>query len=186
MPPEQVIDTVDLYYLENRQRRLSLRFLTWFVLKENIQTDTHDSIEDALSALKLYKVHLQLEEEGSFDSKLEEVYREGRQYVRLPVRNFRRCDPYHFPFLQNFKPPAVPGAQTSTPTPGSGTASPMPHAQLGISRGGFLPQVAQFGGGHFPLNALGTPPFFPLQPGNGMGPNHHPHRGFMQPNWRNG
>ena len=42
----------------------------------------HDSIEDALSALKLYKVHLQLEAEGSFDSKLEEVYREGRQYVR--------------------------------------------------------------------------------------------------------
>ena len=52
------------------------------MLKENIQTDMHDSIEDALSALKLYKVHLQLEAEGSFDSKLEEVYREGRQYVR--------------------------------------------------------------------------------------------------------
>ena len=83
MPPDQVIDTVDLYYLENRQRRLSLRFLTWFVLKENIQTDTHDSIEDALSALKLYKVHLQLEAEGTFDKKLEELYREGRQYVRF-------------------------------------------------------------------------------------------------------
>ena len=83
VPPDQVIDTVDLYYLENRQRRLSLRFLTWFVLKENIQTDTHDSIEDALSALKLYKVHLQLEAEGTFDKKLEELYREGRQYVRL-------------------------------------------------------------------------------------------------------
>ena len=72
---------------------LSLRFLAWFVLQEHIQTETHDSIEDALSALKLYKVHLQLEEEGSFDSKLEEVYREGRQYVRLPVRNLRRRDP---------------------------------------------------------------------------------------------
>ena len=74
-----------MYYLENRQRRLSLRFLTWFVLNENIQTDTHDSIEDALSALKLYKVHLQLEDEGTFDKKLEELYREGRQYVRLLV-----------------------------------------------------------------------------------------------------
>ena len=83
VPPEQVIDTVDLYYLENRQRRLSLRFLTWFVLKENIQTETHDSIEDALSALKLYKVHLQLEAEGTFDDKLDELCREGRQYVCL-------------------------------------------------------------------------------------------------------
>ena len=85
VPPEQVIDTVDLYYLENRQRRLSLRFLTWFVLKENIQTDTHDSIEDSLSALKLYKVHLQLEAGGTFDNKLDEVYREGRQYVSRPL-----------------------------------------------------------------------------------------------------
>lgn len=83
VPPEQVIDTVDLYYLENRSRRLSLRFLTWFVLGENIQTDTHDSIEDALSALKLYKIHLQLEAEGTFDKKLDELYREGRQYVCL-------------------------------------------------------------------------------------------------------
>ena len=81
VPPEQVIDTVDLYYLENRQRRLPLRFLTWFVLKENIQTETHDSIEDTLSALKLYKVHLQLEAKGTFDDKLDELYREGGQYV---------------------------------------------------------------------------------------------------------
>lgn len=88
VPPEQVIDTVDLYYLENRQRRLSLRFLTWFVLKENIQLDTHDSIEDSLSALKLYKVHLQLEAEDTFDNKLDELYREGRQYVSFPPTRF--------------------------------------------------------------------------------------------------
>ena len=89
-----------MYYLENRQRRLSLRFLTWFVLNENIQTDTHDSIEDALSALKLYKVHLQLEDEGTFDKKLEELYREGRQYVRRLVLSSlsmseRRIAPFH-------------------------------------------------------------------------------------------
>ncbi|TFK86247.1 hypothetical protein K466DRAFT_493169 [Polyporus arcularius HHB13444] len=157
VPPEQVIDTVDLYYLENRQRRLSLRFLTWFVLNETIQMDTHDSIEDALSALKLYKVHLQLEAEGTFDKKLEELYREGRQY--------------------NFKPPAPPGQQQSTtPAPPSGTASPMP--QIAIGRGAFL-QQPQFGGpgNHYPLNAVATPPFFPIP-----GPNHH---GYMQHNWRN-
>ncbi|KAI0329853.1 hypothetical protein GY45DRAFT_1324455 [Cubamyces sp. BRFM 1775] len=155
VPPEQVIDTVDLYYLENRQRRLSLRFLTWFVLKENIQTDTHDSIEDALSALKLYKVHLQLEAEGTFDKKLDELYREGRQY--------------------NFKPPAPPGAaQTSSPAPPSGTASPIP-GQIAMGRGAFLQQP--FAQGQYPLNAIATPPFFPHM----QGPNRH---GFMHQNWR--
>lgn len=103
VPPDQVLDTVDLYFVYSRQRRLSLRFLTWFVLKENIQTDTHDSIEDALSALKLYKEFQSLESEGKFDAKLEELYREGRQY--------------------NFKPPqlqeavSAPVTERSTPTP---------------------------------------------------------------------
>ncbi|KAF7323198.1 PAN2-PAN3 deadenylation complex catalytic subunit PAN2 [Mycena chlorophos] len=88
VPPDQVIDTVDLYFLQARQRRLSLRFLSWFVLGENIQTDTHDSIEDARSALNLYKAYQELESAGEFDKKLEEIYREGRQY--------------------NFKPPPLP------------------------------------------------------------------------------
>ncbi|CAK5279336.1 unnamed protein product [Mycena citricolor] len=84
VPPEQVIDTVDLYFLKARQRRLSLRFLSWFVLHENIQTDTHDSIEDARSALNLYKAYHDFEEQGVFDKKLEEVYKEGRQYNFKP------------------------------------------------------------------------------------------------------
>ena len=88
VPPHQVIDTVDLYYLPNRQRRLSLRFLYWFFFKRNIQTETHDSIEDALTALKLYKVHLQFEAEGNFDQQLEDIYKEGRQYVGpIIIRN---------------------------------------------------------------------------------------------------
>uniref|UniRef100_A0A0W0F3U7 PAN2-PAN3 deadenylation complex catalytic subunit PAN2 n=1 Tax=Moniliophthora roreri TaxID=221103 RepID=A0A0W0F3U7_MONRR len=99
VPPDQVIDTVDLYFLKARQRRLSLRFLSWFVLGENIQTDTHDSIEDARSALKLYKTYQEFEEQGIFDQKLEEVYKEGRQY--------------------NFKPPPLPGPQVVDDTPTS-------------------------------------------------------------------
>lgn len=81
VPPDQVIDTVDLYFVKSRQRRLSLRFLSWFVLHEQIQQDTHDSIEDARSALNLYKAYHQFEEQGVFDAKLEELYKEGRQYV---------------------------------------------------------------------------------------------------------
>lgn len=95
VPPEQVIDTVDLYFLKARQRRLSLRFLAWYILGEHIQTETHDSIEDARTALRLYNGYHEFEEQGKFDQILEEIYREGRQYVsvlsdliQLPVINF--------------------------------------------------------------------------------------------------
>ncbi|KAG6879034.1 poly(A)-specific ribonuclease [Termitomyces sp. T32_za158] len=87
VPPEQVIDTVDLYFLKSRQRRLSLRFLSWSVLHEYIQTDAHDSIEDARSALKLYKAYNDFKEAGTFDEKLDELYTEGRLY------NFRPPQP---------------------------------------------------------------------------------------------
>ncbi|KAH9484202.1 PAN2-PAN3 deadenylation complex catalytic subunit PAN2 [Psilocybe cubensis] len=85
VPPEQVLDTVDLYFIKARSRRLSLRFLSWYILGEHIQTDNHDSIEDARSALQLYKAYEEFEEQGIFDQKLEEIYREGRQYVGVSL-----------------------------------------------------------------------------------------------------
>ncbi|KAF8969950.1 ubiquitin carboxyl-terminal hydrolase-domain-containing protein [Flammula alnicola] len=84
VPPEQVIDTVDLYFLKARQRRLSLRFLSWYILGEHIQTDTHDSIEDARSALRLYNAYHEFEAQGIFDQKLDEIYKEGRQFGFKP------------------------------------------------------------------------------------------------------
>ncbi|KAG9318200.1 ubiquitin carboxyl-terminal hydrolase-domain-containing protein [Chiua virens] len=96
VPPEQVIDTVDLYFLRNRQRRLSLRFLSWFILGENIQTETHDSIEDARSALRLYKAYHEFEERGVFDEKLEELYRAGKQHNwKPPTVNSPTISPAH-------------------------------------------------------------------------------------------
>ncbi|TDL27635.1 hypothetical protein BD410DRAFT_782767 [Rickenella mellea] len=103
VPPHQVIDTVDVYFIKARQRRLSLRFLSWIVLKQNIQQDTHDSIEDARSALMLYKAFQEFESQGIFDEKLDELYREGKQY--------------------NWKPPPAPGSSSpptsNTPQPPS-------------------------------------------------------------------
>ncbi|KAJ3043872.1 poly(A)-specific ribonuclease [Rhizophlyctis rosea] len=86
VPPEQVIDTVDLFFLQNRQRKLSLRFLAWCLLKEDIQKDTHDSIEDARTALRLHQKYVELQKEGRFAEVLEEVYEEGRMSgFRPPV-----------------------------------------------------------------------------------------------------
>ena len=72
---------MDVYHLAARHRKLSLRFLSWAVLKQHIQTDTHDSIEDARSALLLFKMFQEFEEQGVFDEKLEELYRIGKQFV---------------------------------------------------------------------------------------------------------
>ncbi len=45
---------MDLFHAK-RSRKLSLRFLASYLLKANIQTHTHDSIEDACTALRLYE-----------------------------------------------------------------------------------------------------------------------------------
>ncbi|KAJ3080721.1 poly(A)-specific ribonuclease [Quaeritorhiza haematococci] len=88
VPPEQVIDTVDIFFIKNRQRKLSLRFLAWCLLRQDIQTDMHDSVEDAKTALALYKKYLQLKEEGTFEQVLEDVYEEGRALnYKPPVKN---------------------------------------------------------------------------------------------------
>ena len=48
VPTAQVVDTVELFHLPS-QRYLSLRFLSSYLLQADIQQETHDSIEDALT-----------------------------------------------------------------------------------------------------------------------------------------
>ncbi|KAG8904957.1 poly(A)-specific ribonuclease [Tulasnella sp. 403] len=101
VPPEQVIDTVDLYFVKARQRRLSLRFLSWYVLKEPIQAVTHDSIEDARAALLLYEKYQEYEEEGKFDDILEEIYREGKKVNFKPPQAQPEPEPSPPPATNN-------------------------------------------------------------------------------------
>ncbi|EFC44702.1 predicted protein, partial [Naegleria gruberi] len=78
VPKEQIIDTVELYRLPN-QRKISLRFLCKYLLNQDIQQDTHDSIEDARTALRLYKKYLELKQKNTFTSTLQDIYTLGRQ-----------------------------------------------------------------------------------------------------------
>lgn len=73
VPKEQVVDTIDLYYT-GRGRRLSLRYLSGYLLGTAIQGGVHDSVEDALAALNLYKKYQEMSKEGSFESTLSEMY----------------------------------------------------------------------------------------------------------------
>ncbi|GMK57719.1 hypothetical protein CspeluHIS016_0405530 [Cutaneotrichosporon spelunceum] len=79
VPPEQVLDTVNLYTVPGRSRKLSLRFLAWFLLKKEIQSKEHDSIEDARYAYLLYKKYQQFEEDGRFEDVMEDIFAEGHK-----------------------------------------------------------------------------------------------------------
>ncbi|TKA82829.1 hypothetical protein B0A55_01049 [Friedmanniomyces simplex] len=83
VPEGQVVDTQDLFSLGHRsQRKLSLRFLAWLVLNEDIQQSVvagHDSIEDARTAYKLWRKYLEYEDAGVLESVKDDILQKGRQ-----------------------------------------------------------------------------------------------------------
>lgn len=86
VPRAQIIDTINLFFLQSRLRKLSLAFLAWYLLKEDIQLETHDSIEDARTALKLYRKYLEFEDAGILETMLQDIYRAGRDTNYKPPR----------------------------------------------------------------------------------------------------
>jgi PAB-dependent poly(A)-specific ribonuclease subunit 2 len=108
IPKAQVIDTSDLFIIRRHLRKLSLAFLAWHLLRENIQLETHDSIEDARTALKLYRKFLEFQDAGILEQMLLDIYRVGREV--------------------NFKPPRVDGQDVqraeTPPLPAEGNPGP--------------------------------------------------------------
>lgn len=88
VPKAQVVDTVELFHIAALKRKLSLRFLAWLLLKEDIQTDMHDSIEDARTALKLWRKWEEFTEAGVLEETLQWVYNRGREMgFKVPTKN---------------------------------------------------------------------------------------------------
>ena len=83
VPEDQIRDTVFLFHIP-RKRFISLRFLAWYFLGKKIQKDMHDSIEDAVTALRLYKKYLELTADEAKKAEfkktiLKNLYDEGRR-----------------------------------------------------------------------------------------------------------
>lgn len=78
VPPCQIIDTVDIFKLDNR-RFISLRFLVNYLLRRDMQVEIHDSIEDSRAANELYRKALELKQNGKFDETLRKIYETGQK-----------------------------------------------------------------------------------------------------------
>ena len=68
VPPEQIRDTVDLFYIKGR-RRIGLKWLCSYLLgiERGFQEGEHDSIEDSIAALRLYKLYEEVEKAGAHE-----------------------------------------------------------------------------------------------------------------------
>lgn len=135
VPKSQVIDTSDIFFIRERFRKLSLQFLAHFLLKQDIQQETHDSIEDARTALRLYRKYQEYQHAGIFETILQEVYAKGA--------------------ASNFKPPSSNAKALAAAGPGQSLsrASTPPNDMTG---GGPRTPGRTVGS----TGALGSPPSF--------------------------
>ncbi len=58
---------------------MSLRFLAHYVLKQDIQGETHDSVEDARVALQLYDHHKMCKADGTLNRTINRLYEYGNR-----------------------------------------------------------------------------------------------------------
>lgn len=79
VPSEQVIDTVTMFR-QGQRRLLGLRFLSHALLGEDIQSETHDSIEDANAALRLYELYIRMGKGDSGGGRIARVLKELYSY----------------------------------------------------------------------------------------------------------
>jgi PAB-dependent poly(A)-specific ribonuclease subunit 2 len=132
VPRTQVIDTVDLWFIKARARKLNLRFLAWLLLREDIQGgDAHDSVEDARTALHLWRKYEDVQANGRMEEMLEWIYKRGREV------GYRA--PNSFGTMQQ--------QQGGRPSTGRNTPEPQGSDKMGIRTPGTGTPVKRFGVG---------------------------------------
>ncbi|KAK3678608.1 poly(A)-specific ribonuclease [Recurvomyces mirabilis] len=118
VPEEQVIDTQDLFSLGYRsQRKLSLRFLAWLLLHEDIQQNAiagHDSIEDARTAYKLWRKYLEYVGEDMLEDVIDDIWRKGRP-LGFQVPASMEKDGRRLPMGPETPRSSAPGTPSRTP-----------------------------------------------------------------------
>lgn len=76
VPPKQQQDTMLLFRLPAR-RNLSLRYLAAYFLRENVHSETHDSVIDAVTALRLFQLYTRLADDNQIEVSLLDAYSAG-------------------------------------------------------------------------------------------------------------
>ena len=77
VPKEQIIDTVVLFRQRENKRRLRLALLAEYLLLEEVQRGNHDSIEDARTALRLWRKWQEFDDAGIVEQMVNQTYREA-------------------------------------------------------------------------------------------------------------
>ena len=86
VPNEQIVDTVDLFLQRDNARRLKLAMLAEVLLREEVQTGNHDSIEDARTALRIWRKYQEFDDAGIVEQMINKVYRDARKTNWVPRR----------------------------------------------------------------------------------------------------
>ena len=84
VPKEQIIDTADLFLQRDNPRRLRLAMLAELLLREEVQTGNHDSIEDARTALRIWRKYQEFDDAGVVEQMVNKVYRDARKTNYVP------------------------------------------------------------------------------------------------------
>ncbi|RYP44071.1 hypothetical protein DL768_009430 [Monosporascus sp. mg162] len=125
VPKSQVIDTSDLFFIKERLRKLSLQFLAHTLLKEDIQQETHDSIEDARTALRLYRKYQEFREAGILETMLQEIYSKGvASGFKPPSKGGHAVPRTDTPPVEGAGGPTTPVRKAIGGGPGSSMGSP--------------------------------------------------------------
>ncbi|RYP10340.1 hypothetical protein DL765_008150 [Monosporascus sp. GIB2] len=125
VPKSQVIDTSDIFFIKERLRKLSLQFLAHTLLKEDIQQETHDSIEDARTALRLYRKYQEFREAGILETMLQEIYSKGvASGFKPPSKGGHGVTRTDTPPVEGAGGPTTPVRKAIGAGPGSSVGSP--------------------------------------------------------------